>query len=889
MSDSNIEFDEFFSRATGLVSPHPWQSSLGTAAPLTNRLIRVPTGQGKTSGVLASWAWNRLERNDATWPRRLVWCLAMRVLVEQTYEEARTLLTNLGLLWDEGSPHEGRVGVHVLMGGADSGDWHLYPEHPAVLIGTQDMLLSRALNRGYGAARARWPIDFGLLNQDALWIMDEVQLMDVGLATSAQLQAFGDSYAADGKSFHPRYTWWMSATLQRDWLEKSPDTALMVDSLPSTTIPPVQRTGHLWDDVEKPLQTVPVKDEKAVATLVADQHLANSRGAKGPTLVVVNRVDRAIKVFDALNKQKSLGETSIRLVHSRFRPRERSQWQAQFLSRDACGPDTDRIIVATQVIEAGVDISAGLMITELAPWPSLVQRFGRAARWGGSSEITIVDFEPGDDKKAAPYAKIQLDAARTALDMLTDVSPLSLERFEEEHPELLDLLYPYDPTHLLLQNELEELFDTSPDLSGSDIDISRFIRSGDERDLQVFWMAVAPKAEPEKDVQPSRDALCSVPFLKARDWLCGKESSSQRAPRLKKDMRAWVWDWLDGNWRRAERRDLYPGATVLVSSDSGGYVETHGWAPESKRTVEPVPGAQLRADDRAGAAQEDESLSAYPYQTIAVHGQEAAFQLRTLGEALSPHLVPLFDLIGRWHDLGKGHPAFNDSIMDVDGRPARRDLAKAPAHAWRRSESMYPMNGEPRRAGFRHELASTLALFAVLQRHDPDHDALLGPWRQMLAVMGVPDPDSKRSNEPNSIEREILALSADDFNLIAYLVCSHHGKVRVGWHASPADQEVNDTVPRLQGIRDGDIVPPLQLFSSDGAVLEMPETALDLSPATVGLSPATGASWTERVIELLNQYGPFALAWLESLVRAADVRASRRDDIRDQLLYPEAD
>ena len=76
------------------------------------------------------------------------------------------------------------------MGGADAGRWHLYPERDAVLIGTQDMLLSRALNRGYASPRARWPMEFGLLNHDALWVMDEVQLMDVGLATSGQLQVF---------------------------------------------------------------------------------------------------------------------------------------------------------------------------------------------------------------------------------------------------------------------------------------------------------------------------------------------------------------------------------------------------------------------------------------------------------------------------------------------------------------------------------------------------------------------------------------------------------------------------------------------------------------------------------------------------------------------------
>jgi hypothetical protein len=57
------------------------------------------------------------------------------------------------------------------------------------LIGTQEMLLSRALNRGYGMSRARWPIHFGLLNNDCLWVMDETQLMGSGLWTS--VSSFG--------------------------------------------------------------------------------------------------------------------------------------------------------------------------------------------------------------------------------------------------------------------------------------------------------------------------------------------------------------------------------------------------------------------------------------------------------------------------------------------------------------------------------------------------------------------------------------------------------------------------------------------------------------------------------------------------------------------------
>ena len=79
------------------------------------------------------------------------------------------------------------VKVHVLMGGADTEQWFLEPDKSAIIVGTQDMLLSRALNRGYAASRFHWPIDFALLNNDCLWVFDEPQLMGSGVSTSAQL------------------------------------------------------------------------------------------------------------------------------------------------------------------------------------------------------------------------------------------------------------------------------------------------------------------------------------------------------------------------------------------------------------------------------------------------------------------------------------------------------------------------------------------------------------------------------------------------------------------------------------------------------------------------------------------------------------------------------
>lgn len=164
-----------------------------------SRLIDIPTGLGKTAAVVLAWLWNRIYLGDETWPRRLVYCLPMRTLVEQTAGEIENWLKRLADRVPEGYVKEQLLWlcVHspvILMGGEENDaarrEWDIYPEKPAILVGTQDMLLSRALNRGYGMARARWPMHFALLNNDALWVMDEAQLMDVGLATSGHSRPF---------------------------------------------------------------------------------------------------------------------------------------------------------------------------------------------------------------------------------------------------------------------------------------------------------------------------------------------------------------------------------------------------------------------------------------------------------------------------------------------------------------------------------------------------------------------------------------------------------------------------------------------------------------------------------------------------------------------------
>lgn len=898
----NESFEDWFGRLAGLPAggrAHPWQVELAGRQELADHSIRIPTGFGKTLGALGAWLWNRVQRRDPNWPRRLVWCLPMRVLVEQTDAEIRAALGRVGLLQDAGDGHMSGVGVHRLMGGVAAGEWLLHPEREAVLVGTQDMLLSRAMNRGYGSFRARWPMEFGLLNQDCLWVMDEVQLMDVGLATSVQLQAFRREDERAGKALRPARTWWMSATLQPAWLAKSPEAESLIPGRRQSRVEPAARRGPLWEGVRKPVDLRAVASPDVLADIAAEAHKDLGRGRDGPTLLVLNTVRDAISVFRALQARSDLPGAELRLVHSRFRGADRARWREDFLHRGACAPGAERIIVATQVVEAGVDISAALLVTQLAPWASLVQRFGRAARWGGSARIVVADHLPLDsaltpdalrarrERAALPYTLDELEAAREALALLDDVAPRHLEAFEDAHPRMLDALYPYVPRHMLLRHEVDELFDTAADLSGADVDISRFIRSGDERDLSVFWAAIARGEVPAPSLRPDRDALCAVPFLDAREWLCGKETKDRRAPRLAAGRRAWVWDYLAGAWRFAQRRDLFPGQTVLVASDTGGYDERLGWTPDNRTPVRAVDAVAPRAEDQADASEDDESLSAIPaWQTIATHGAQVGREATSAAHGIGEGYQRIVHLAGRWHDAGKALPPFQRSISAGD-RPARGDLAKAPPAAWLPPRRMYPDPPAAPRRGFRHELASTLALFDVLVRHAPDHPALLGPWRELLAATGAPAAAASPSGvDPTPIEREVISLGADDFDLLAYLVCAHHGKVRVAWHASPADQDAGDSVLRLRGVRDGEILPAMVLMAEDGSYQALPPRRLRLDAASAGLNPVTGRGWTERVLGLLRVHGPFALAYLEALLRAADRRASSAP-LADPLLDAE--
>lgn len=800
MNSKNIEFKDFFRTATGNY-PYPYQERLVLTESFPE-VIEIPTGLGKTDAIILAWLWRRRfdPRDDVrnSTPRRLFFCLPMRVLVEQTRDKVEQWLDNLGLLGINSTNDGEKISVTVLMGGEDKQNWDLYPERDAIIIGTQDMLISRALNRGYGMSRYRWPTHFGLMNNDCLWVMDEIQLMGKSLSTSLQLHAFRKMIGTINNL--PVSSVWMSATLNKEWLKT-------VDYDPEKEINKVLKLEA--DDLKEPLvnkrnNAVKILREtendstkpKELAEEIISKHKAGNR-----TLAVVNTVKRATELYEALEKKKP--DASLVLIHSRFRPPDRKEVVRSLLDEPN---EAGAIIVSTQVIEAGVDVSAKVLFTELSPWSSLVQRFGRCNRSGEYDDAEIYWIDVPLDKKnsALPYTEEELSKS---YDILTEfegksVGPANLPA--------VDLNFTHK--QVIRKKEIFELFDTTPDLTGSDIDISRYIRDDEEMDFSVFWREVDESGKFDESL-PHRDELCSVPVSDIKNLV---DKHTVR-----------IWDHLDGDWkivRKGNYSEIYPGVTVMLDSKKGGYTSEKGWDLKSKKAVDVIPHAGKSIEK----SYSDNNISEGKWESVAEHTDEVCREIESILNNIGLDGNFSGSLIdgARWHDAGKAHRSFQALIKEEELESySNPPAAKAPKGAWKGNPGLNKCNDDGRRKYFRHELASG-----------------------------------------------ILALMNGKSDLAAYLAAAHHGKVRGSIRSMPDECVPLDKERRYaRGVWEGDVVPETDL----GGGVHMPETEIDLSFMDLG-EGKNGLSWSARVLNLRDspEIGPFRLAYLEALMKASDERAS---------------
>ena len=826
-----MSFEQLFQDAMEGQRPYPFQQRL--AAGDWPDLVHIPTGLGKTAAITLAWLYRRGVRPDGDregpeggLPRRLVWCLPMRTLVEQTRDNVATWLERLDVLGEPGDP--GRIAVHTLMGGEPDlarASWTAHPEQEAVLIGTQDMLLSRALMRGYGMSRYQWPVHYALLHNDALWVFDEVQLMGPALPTTTQLEAFRRDL---GTAASARSTW-VSATLREEWLDTVDFRPLRQAGLKRLELDETDRQSpgvRARESAPKALEPAATRledgtrkgQEGYIANLAAEVLAAHHPGEQ--TLVIVNRVDRAQALYDALEE----ADAERLLLHARFRPAERSALERRIHEPSGA---TGRIVVATQAVEAGVDLDSRVLFTELAPWASLVQRFGRCNRAGRFDDALIrwIDIHEETGDLALPYTPETLAAARLQLHATPSASPADLPPVTEAR----------SPTQVLRRRDLLELFNTDADLSGFDVDVSPYIRDTGTPQVQVFWRAM-DDGDATTQPAPTREELCPASIAQVRAHLNKKLPSTRHRATGRDKPRAWRFDPLGGENREGawslvrNPEETRPGQTLMLDAADGGYDSTRGFLPGAKGPVSLV--TQTGADSDEGYG--DDRLTHIGRRiTLPEHLADVAAAMTALAEALNlpPEQREALVPAARWHDVGKAHEAFQRGIgfdPDSPGAPwAKSDHGNRPDYHLVRVDG----TREPR-PGFRHELASALA------------------WLEA----GGPELD------PALRDR------------IAYLIAAHHGRVRLGLRALPQEQEPPDPETLFaRGVWAGDRLPALEF---DGERLGPVRLRLDLMRLGTG---AQGPSWAERTRRVLDHHGPFRLAWEEALVRIADWRASRQE------------
>ena len=805
-----MNFPEFFGKATGW-PPYHYQHELARAADVPV-LLRVPTGAGKTEAAVLGWLYRRSEHPDravreAT-PRRLVYCLPMRTLVEQTVERIERWLDNLGLA--------DQVGVVTLMGGEPREQWYLYPEKPFIVVGTQDMLLSRALNRGYGSSPFMWPVEYGLLNNDCLWVMDEVQLMANGLPTSTQLAGLRRNLETWG----PGHSIWMSATVRPEWLatvdHPAPSEPRVLElSQDDMVSPGLGQRHHARKLVSEAAGISGNRYTRNMAEFIRETHKPGTL-----TLAILNTVERAQEVYRGLfNPRQTKLEAETALVHSRFRASEREEKQRAIVA--PMGPSgPGMVVVATQAVEAGVDISARTLITELAPWPSMVQRFGRCNRTGRDEQGEIFWADVGErSQNTAPYSPEDVASARERMKSLEGKSagPSDLERGA-------DCFDAVEHLAVLRRRDVLGLFDTTPDLSGSYLDVSQYVRGLDERNVSVFWRNVPAEGPGEAAPKPLHSEIVNVPLGKGMDDYF--EPGGRRA---------WVWDFMDDRWRPVQPREVHPGMTLMLDAAQGGYSPDTGWDPSNGDPVAPVTITAAVVED--GHSSDPWSTSQRSPVTLSDHCRHVERAARTIlrelgGWGLEKAVMDAVELAALYHDAGKAHPSFQRMMLGLpEGSeipPGEPPLAKSGT------------NSRNERRHFRHELGSALAVLEC----------------------GTGLDDRTR-------------------DLAAYLAAAHHGKVRLGIRSLPGRRGpggISNSNPDPDFLLGYQLAEPETLPAVDlGEGLAIGETRLDLSIARIGLDSRGRRSWLDRSTALLNWLGPFRLACLEAIVRAADMRASREE------------
>jgi CRISPR-associated endonuclease/helicase Cas3 len=348
-------------------------------------ILQAPTGSGKTWTALFPFlhAW----RAEIPFPRKCLYAVPLRVLATQFKENAESLVAG----WN------GKAPAIRLQTGEQQDD----PTFEQDLIFTTiDQVLSSALSVPYSLGYRRANLNAGAVFSSYL-VCDELHLFPVDERTGQGALATLIELLRTFRCAMPFLL--MTATLSAQLLanlQEELDAELVTigkDALPKIESQQKTRRYHV---VEAELN----------ARAVLDYHETRS-------LVICNQVQRAIDTYEELcqavaTDPRRAGTTEVMLLHSRFITQHRAgkeqtirhQFGDPKQIKSALERTPSMIVVATQTIEVGLDITCERLHTELAPANALIQRAGRCARYKDEEGDVLIYRLPEDSAQPhLPY------------------------------------------------------------------------------------------------------------------------------------------------------------------------------------------------------------------------------------------------------------------------------------------------------------------------------------------------------------------------------------------------------------------------------------------------------------------------------------------------------
>ena len=664
------DFAQFFRDVHGH-DPFPWQIRLTSHVierQAWPKVMDLPTGSGKTA--VLDTALFALAARPVVFPRRIVFVIDRRIVVDQVYERAEKIKhqittgtspilekvrSRLSELCDE------PLGVAALRGGIPiDGDWAGRPDQPWVVVSTVDQFGSRLLFRGYGVGKRSRPIHAGLTGNDSLVILDEVHLSAAFSDTLAAVRKL-NAASLDGLPcrFHVVE---MSATPrdagQSERFTLDPETDF-------DECAELRRRIQVKKSAE--LVSVPNMDSMPARILKIVRSIQKSDESVQSVGVVVNRVRSAREIHQALK----CADLESHLITGRMRPLDREDVIRRIIP--IVDPITERptggltIVVATQAIEVGADFSFDALITECAAVDSLRQRFGRLdrrgsrfARTGVAARAWIIGPKSVvTSKKPDP---IYGDATKVTWEQLNqrvtggklDIGPLSLSGFPEDASARKTV------APLLLKTHLDAWVQTNPEpLVQPDIDW--FLHGIPEDrtpipDVSIVWRRdLSP--EVLRLVPPRSAEALQVPIDAARAWLTASEeadvadvvqqSNTSRSPQPRHISDCHRWEGFDKLHRIKEAKDIRPGDLLIVDTARGGLVDGT-WGPASTESVTDLGDAAQVAHRRRATLRLDPRLLGA--SDVPLPCEEA--------EAEQPAIDRITELLSQWQAQTEERPAW---------------------------------------------------------------------------------------------------------------------------------------------------------------------------------------------------------------------------------------